>query len=448
MTVNEFINIGVVVVLIGVLGGFVYYLFKLRRDFYAACRETDNLALFAECPMGLPVGTVRSTLALVIILFAVGYIVVSDVQEIPQSLTAIVGTVLGFYFGSRSTRDAQTDVATMVRRQIRGSAGGSETENQADAEDEGAPEPAASKTDASAHRAAAEAAPGTQDVASVRAQVREAQAITSAAVRVLPRSAREEARSLVQALDGGADAVRSLSDNGRTGEALQTGRALLDRFHRENPLRATAARARHTFGPVLGKAADPLPLIDVLARVAAATDEDTQESWTARVLHLPLPPSAIDADDVAAETGAAWIDATPALRDAFQPELDSDATTALADAARDLLRARDLESAWATYGDRFEARQPFEEGVEALRRAALDRSLREALDAALFRPVGGYAQAVAAIDALHGDDAARADLDALVMMIDALRDAGDVRASVRELVRTVRSQLEAAPAVP
>lgn len=113
---EEIINLILITVLASTLAGIVYYLYRLRQDFYEACRETDNLELLANCPFGLPTGSVRSTLALLIVLFAIGYVGISGVEEPPQFLTAIVSTVLGFYFGSRSSsRSQRNEDAVMAR---------------------------------------------------------------------------------------------------------------------------------------------------------------------------------------------------------------------------------------------------------------------------------------------------------------------------------------------
>lgn len=102
MSVSQIISL-VLVALIATVVGLIYYLYRLRGDFYEACRETGNLELYASCPLGIPVGSVRSTLALLIVLFAIGYTGATGVEEPPQFLTAVVSTVIGFYFGSRSS---------------------------------------------------------------------------------------------------------------------------------------------------------------------------------------------------------------------------------------------------------------------------------------------------------------------------------------------------------
>ncbi len=51
-------------------------------------------------PLGLPRGSVRAIIALVIVLASlVAYIVYND---LPQAMAGVLGVVIGYYFGSRN----------------------------------------------------------------------------------------------------------------------------------------------------------------------------------------------------------------------------------------------------------------------------------------------------------------------------------------------------------
>jgi hypothetical protein len=427
MTPDHVISIGLVLVLVATLGGLVYYLYRLRRDFYEACRKTDNLELFAKCPMGIPTGSVRSTLALVIVLFAVGFIGVTGVDNVPQFLTAIVSTVLGFYFGSRSSRDSQQDLRAAMDRmnapsQSTATTGGSSPDT-----------PAPSSTDRTARR---------QEAQDLLSRLEEGLTIAEVARSVLPSALRRRFASLIQALQNGVDTVEGLLDANSVEEALREAKALLDRFRTDNPVRTIVERALGTFGNVLGAAVKPLPLIGSIVGVATTVKEQVYDRWKRRVLHLTFEPADLPVERVDANTGFTLLVDTPIMKEAFREELEANDRPFLEDTAEELLSTGELESLWSTYRDRFDSRQQFEEGVAALRRAAADLRLQEELDDALFAETGGYEQTVAAIDTLHSDEAARGDLDAIVTMVDALRNADGIRASaLQRLFETVRSEL-------
>ena len=430
MTVANFTNIGLVLVLLITLGGLVFYLYRLRIDFYRACRETDNLQLFADCPMGIPVGSVRSTLALLIVLFSVGYVGVTGVSDVPQFLTAIVSTVLGFYFGSRSSSESRkhvTSVMDTMGRQAEEAAAraSSSTADPAPSTEEAPPSPSRRR-----------------EAQSLLKRLREGLSITEVARSVLPQSLRRQFTALVEGLQNGVDTVQGLLEADSVEDALREGRELLDRFRKENPVRSITERALGAFSNVLGAAVQPLPLIGSIVGVATTVKEEVYDRWKRRVLHLSFEPADLPIERVDANTGFTLLVNTPIMKEAFREELEANDRSFLEDTAEELLATGELESLWADYGDRFDSRQQFETGVAALRRAAADLELREELDDALFEEVGGYEQTVAAIDQLHADEAARGDLDAIMTMFEALRNADRISAStVRELFETVRSEL-------
>ena len=81
-------------------------IFILQRRFLNECRQGSNLELYARLPFGVPEGTIRSMLALIIIFASVGYVALSMIPgkdiKFPEVMVGILGTVLGFYFGSRT----------------------------------------------------------------------------------------------------------------------------------------------------------------------------------------------------------------------------------------------------------------------------------------------------------------------------------------------------------
>jgi len=93
--------------------GIARYAWQLRRDYLnlmlTAPREpgtsTDRLTLYRDSPFGLPEGSIRGIIAVAIVLVALPAMVLNRVLGMATTgeLGTILGGVLGFYFGSRSS---------------------------------------------------------------------------------------------------------------------------------------------------------------------------------------------------------------------------------------------------------------------------------------------------------------------------------------------------------
>ncbi|MEF8796546.1 MAG: hypothetical protein V5A22_04275 [Salinivenus sp.] len=449
MTTSQIISLVLVAALIATVVGLLYYLYRLRGDFYEACRESGNLELYASCPLGIPVGSVRSTLALLIVLFAIGYMGVTGVEEPPQFITAVVSTVIGFYFGSRSSSGGGENRGAVQDLMSGASPSTQEAPDSTDARNGTSPASTATPAESAPTPADTDAAPARrQEAQDLLARLEEGLSVTEVARSVLPRSLRKRFSSLTQALQNGVETVEGLVEADSVGDALEKGRTLLQRFRKDNPVRTILERALGSFAPVLGAAVKPLPLIGSIVNVAQSVKTEVYDRWKARILHTSFEPADLPIERVDANTGFTLLSTTPIMKEAFREELEANDRSFLEDTAEELLSTGELESLWSTYSDRFDSRQQFEEGVAALRRAAADLELREELDPALFEEVGGYEKAVANIDKLHADDAAQGDLDAIVTMFEALQNADGVGTSIRQLFEDVRADLTSSEASP
>ena len=98
------------VMLLAVLGsgvGIILYLWCLQKGFLQACRDRGALEVYARSPAGVPIGTVRALLALFLVLATVIFLGLAMMPlepklAFPEMMTAVLGTVLGFYFGNRA----------------------------------------------------------------------------------------------------------------------------------------------------------------------------------------------------------------------------------------------------------------------------------------------------------------------------------------------------------
>lgn len=85
------------------------------------------LAGYTDLPLGLPRGTVRALLALIIVFGSVVFLAVSMAEtangatyKFPEALTGILGAILGFYFGKGNTGDDGQAAATAAVAMLSG----------------------------------------------------------------------------------------------------------------------------------------------------------------------------------------------------------------------------------------------------------------------------------------------------------------------------------------
>jgi len=73
---------------------------------------------WAERPLGIPTGSVRAMLALVIVIVAVWAATGPEpgfVDKVPEWLLGILGAVIGFYFGSRGIKTSNREESAFDR---------------------------------------------------------------------------------------------------------------------------------------------------------------------------------------------------------------------------------------------------------------------------------------------------------------------------------------------
>ena len=109
-------------------------------------------------------------------------------------------------------------------------------------------------------------------------------------------------------------------------------------------------------------------------------------------------------------------------------------------AVEEFLRQENMETLWTKYQNRFESREQLEAGLEEFRQAAANLELKKAIDSAPGLPaelaeVGGPDSLLSHLDGLYADSDARADLDALVTVVEGLQQNGEPVQSIFEKVQ-------------
>lgn len=398
----------IVFVIAAVLGGFIY-MFILQKNFLEACREEKQLSLFFQSPAGLPTGTVRSIIALVIILVCL-YIsillffkVAGNDSKFPEVLSGILGAVVGFYFGSRTATKGQDEALQGEVKKMK------EERDQKESEKTGL------------------------QVDGIIRKVKKGIALTKKAARLLPQNLKEKYNDLVGRLDEGVKTVEGLVGSGNLKEALSKADDLFKLFRKGNPVKEVYANALASFGKVLGGTVPAASAITAIVTIGTKLAGTAYQKWKLRVLNAPFSPAVVPLRVVDASTGFTLLRASPAFKDAFSKDLE-EKDWPFMDSVTGLLQQEDVEPFWNKYKDRFESREQFEQGLNEFRRAAADLELQGDIDPADLAGAGGYRPLMDSIDKIQNDPDARSALDALVTVTEGLHRDGEPVLSILEKV--------------
>ncbi|MFY9269853.1 MAG: hypothetical protein WAO55_08930 [Candidatus Manganitrophaceae bacterium] len=398
--------IGTILFLLIIVVGFFWYLHTLQQRFLDACKEDKQLPVFLQAPFGLPTGSVRSVIALMIVTISLFFIVLQVFLGVnfPEGLTTLLGTIIGFYFGSRSTSGQQgegTDSKVAELKEAHGTAVAEKETGQAQA---------------------------------LLKKVEKGVALTKTALNLLPESMQKKYGDTLSKLEEGIATAENLIEGGKTLEAVNKAGELFEAFKGGNPVKEIVSKASLSFGRVLGGSVPQLALIFAIVGVGSKLVGVTYQKWKARILHAPFSPSVIPLEVVDANTGFVLFLQCAIFKTVFARELEENDRPFIKSAIDAFLK-EETDPLWEKYKGRFESRQQFEEGLEEFRRAAANIELKRAIDPKWVAEVGGYESLVSAVDKLDADPEARGDLDALVLVTEGLQRSGEPVQTIFEKVR-------------
>jgi hypothetical protein len=424
---SNFWLIIIFLLLVGLLTAVIFlYTFRLHANFMKICTDNGQAALFAQSPAGLPTGTIRSLIAFFIVLTAVFLILLTirggPFEGFPEVLGGVLGTVLGFYFGSRtassaSERETAHEVSelTAQRNQANVRAEVSEQRNQAIVQGE------ATRLDRAL------------------ATVQEGLLVANTIKEVLPEGLRGSAEAVIGKVQGGLRAVEGLKSSGSVGEAVEKAIGLAKDVGKEGGIAALLVKAAGSFGVALGGTVPPLALAVTIATVAARLSGAAYQRWVARVMDAPYTPALFPPTAIDANTGFVLLRRSPKFAAAFAPEIQQGDRAFILDFVQTALSDTGSEAIRDKYPGRFTTLQEIDTAVQEFQQAAIEMEVSKDLTGEMVADVNGVEPLMRAIDRINAAPEARADMDTLVLMIDRLQKAGQ---PVEKLVRNARQEVE------
>jgi hypothetical protein len=397
-----------IIILFTIVALLVAYLFYLQKKFLETCREMKQLDTFAQAPAGLPSGTIRSVLTLIVLTFSM-YLVTLHAFNIggglPETLAAILSTIIGFYFGSRTAGKAVEEVRQEQGKQLQEAKKGAQEDNE------------------------------KNQIGVLLNKAQKGLRMTKLAAEFLPQDMRQKYSKTIDALETGIGTAEKLTQAGSTADALKTVTDTFELFTKENPVLDIVKKANGSFGRVLGDAVPSAALITAVVTVGTRLVGVAYEKWRARVLHAPFAPAVIPLKVVDANTGFTLLLKSPTFKSAFSKELEANDRKFMTEAVRDFIREDRTDALFEKYKDRFESQDAFEAGLQEFRRAAADLELGQVVESQWVDSVGNYDKLVSYVDKLSADPEAEKDLHALFSVAEKLQEKGEPVTAIFEHVR-------------
>jgi hypothetical protein len=269
--------------------------------------------------------------------------------------------------------------------------------------------------------------------------VKEGLLVANTIREVLPDSLRGPAESVIGKVQAGLMLVEGLKSSGNVGEAFEKAIGLVKDVSKEGGVATLLAKAAGSFGGALGGTIPPLALALSVATIAARLSGAAYERWIARVLNAPYTPALFPPSVIDANTGFVLLRKSPLFAAAFAPEIQQGNRAFVLAFVQMALSESGSETIRTRYQDRFATLQEIDEALNQFQQAAIELEVSKDLTGDMVADVGGIEPLMRGIDQINANAEARADMDALVLMIDKLRKADQ---PVEKLVREARQEVE------
>ena len=403
--------IGTILFLLLLVGGILGYFFLLQKRFLEACCKNNQIALFAQSPAGLPRGTIRALITLIIVTLSLYIIILfffdvagGEEKRFPEVLAAVLSTVIAFYFGTRASSQGQetNQITEATQKQLI---------KTIDEKDEGQAHEFVNKVDKGIN-------------------------LAKTVIAVLPKDLKEKYQGHVDKLDKGVSIAKSLLSKGDFGGALKEAKEKFDDFVKDNPLKGIITKALESFKSV----GISLPSIAVVGSIIGISTKLTgivYDKWKARILNLPFTPAHLPLKLIDADTGSILFRKSNIMSKVFEKEILEDKRSFIGQATEDFLQ-KNSDQLWETYEDYFSTLEELELGLSEFRRNVADRELEFDLKDITIE-AGNYKQLSKDLDKIYADENSRKDLDLLVEVVEKLQQNQE---PVERIFKKVRKEIE------
>lgn len=424
-----------VVALMAVLLGYIWGLHNRTSALLSDIGVHDEgrvtlLTSYANLPLGVPRGTVRAVLAMLIVFASLAFLSVSIAggaqYKFPDALLGILGAVLGFYFGKSGSDEGEAVRAV--------SAANADAKNaMAQANDATAKLADAQGTAATANRNLDEAKAQNAGLAKdhidrVTDQLKGALDIGKTLSVLLPGDIGKTVGDAADKLNTTLNTVSDLRHGNLAGAAQQVS-GLLDKAAPNLPIVNVLTQAMNMIGPALGGAVPGLALITTVVGIGAKLGTVAYNRWVARVMDAPYTPEQFAPtvfDSNAAET---LILQVPEIEQAFARPLQDGGRAEALTIVRLALEQDAAAALTARYPGCFDGMDQgaIDLALSKLRRAALDFVLGDdfkSVPPETTAALGGPAGVLEALDKVNANPQARAGLDVMMTTVATLKQAG------------------------
>lgn len=389
--------VAIVAVLIVVIGA-VWYMYDLQKRYYEGAVKNKNLKQFFESPAGLPQGTVRSIMALMIVSISLFFITLqfffTKNQSVPEGLMTLLSAVVAFYFANRAGSQGLADTVARQTQEIRDELDSTRKEKD------------------------------KSDTSSAIGKLKKAAGVIEAGISFLPEEKRKQYENILSKVKGGLDTADKLIGKDNVAGAKELVDEVLDEFKKNNPVFNTVKNALPALQEVLKGSVPALGLLIALTTVGVKIGSARYERWKRRVLQAPITVAMLSPQTFDGITAKIIFENTPLLHAAFKEEIKNGTLTTLENAANDFVAKEKAELA-STYEKRFDSEADFEQAVQLFRQSIVDQELKPFVEEIGVGQAQTFETLMSSIDKIHEDETARAHLDEFLVVIDGLMREGE-----------------------
>jgi uncharacterized membrane protein required for colicin V production len=414
-TVKRWAQIGVIaaaMLILAVVSAALYRYITALRDKLAELATSDEHSrkLFLQMGLGVPDGTIRSALAVLIVLGALLALVAAIGKDelgftIPETLTGVFGTILGFYFGRAGSVEASQATAVVV--------------NAAQMTSQASQQIAESKEKTAMAEASAQAAVKTASATRLKAVVARIGPIEQAMESIIAFAP--------QSLLGGSvtkwQQLRETLTVAASAGTLDQLETALDQLGKQGPVATLLQQVSPALAPMAQPGQSPGAAARMLIELTLTLAPEVAQRWALRVLGLPFRPEVID----------------PVIDDAYAADLIKSSVVAsrilenlqaslgpVAMSATHLVKLVLTDDALATLTETLAgvAAEDLAAMVEQLQKHALEQQLEHDVPTDRAAPFGGLGTLLEAVDRVRSTQEGMQALDIVLGIVRRARSVG------------------------